>query len=122
MSPASMTVRSTSIGKRPEQGTTRMAPWTKQTITCSTPGQVTYPPRPSLITEPIQKTDPEYTEEARLAELEGTVVLLGMIGQDGLAHDLSVEEPLGLGLDEKAIQAAAQWHFQPADLEAPNPS
>lgn len=82
------------------------------------PGQVTYPPRPSLITEPIQKTDPEYTEEARLAELEGTVVLLGMIGQDGLAHDLSVEEPLGLGLDEKAIQAAAQWHFQPADLEA----
>jgi TonB family protein len=63
--------------------------------------------------EPIQKTDPEYTEEARVAELEGTVVLRGTIGEDGFAHDLEVLEPLGLGLDEKAIEAVKQWHFQP---------
>jgi TonB family protein len=63
--------------------------------------------------EPIQKTDPEYTEEARVAELEGTVLLRGTIGEDGFAHDIEVLEPLGLGLDEKAIEALAQWHFQP---------
>jgi TonB family protein len=63
--------------------------------------------------EPIQKTDPEYTEEARVAELEGTVVLRGTIGEDGFAHDIEVLKPLGLGLDEKAIEAVAQWHFQP---------
>jgi TonB family protein len=66
------------------------------------------------IGEPIQKTDPEYTEEARVAKLEGTVVLRGRIGEDGLAHDLEVLEPLGLGLDEKAIEAVKQWQFQPA--------
>jgi TonB family protein len=66
------------------------------------------------IGEPIRKTDPEYTEEARVAELEGTVVLRGTIGEDGLAHDLEVTEPLGLGLDEKAIEAVRQWHFQAA--------
>jgi len=66
------------------------------------------------IGEPIQKTDPEYTEEARLAELEGTVVLRGTIGEDGFAHDLAVIQPLGLGLDEKAIEAVRQWHYQPA--------
>ena len=65
------------------------------------------------IREPIQKTDPEYTEEARVAELEGTVVLRGRIGEDGFAHDLAVIQPLGLGLDEKAIEAVRQWHFQP---------
>jgi TonB family protein len=71
-------------------------------------------PSPGLpICEPIQKTDPEYTEEARLAELEGSVLLHGVIGQDGFAHDLQVIGPLGLGLDEKAIEAVKQWHFQP---------
>jgi TonB family protein len=67
-----------------------------------------------VIGDAIQKTDPEYTEEARVAELEGTVVLRGTIGEDGFAHDLEVLEPLGLGLDEKAIEAVRQWHFHPA--------
>jgi TonB family protein len=83
-------------------------------------GQAISLPRPPqrivngvLIGEPIQKTDPEYTEEARLAELEGTVLLGGTIGEDGFAHDLEVLEPIGLGLDEKAIEAVQQWHYQP---------
>ncbi len=73
-------------------------------------------PSPSAngsIDEPIQKIDPEYTEEARVAELEGTVVLSGVIGEDGFAHDLEVLRPLGLGLDENAIEAVRQWHFSP---------
>jgi TonB family protein len=63
--------------------------------------------------EPIQKTDPEYTDQARLAELEGTVVLTGLIDQEGFARNLEVASPLGLGLDEKAIEAVKQWHFLP---------
>lgn len=63
--------------------------------------------------KPIQKTDPEYTDQARLAELEGTVVLTGLIDQEGFARNLEVASPLGLGLDEKAIEAVKQWHFQP---------
>ncbi|MGP0071993.1 MAG: energy transducer TonB [Bryobacteraceae bacterium] len=63
--------------------------------------------------EPIQKIEPEYTEEARLAELEGTVVLSGFIDEGGFARNLEVTEPIGLGLDEKAIEAVKQWAFAP---------
>lgn len=79
--------------------------------------QVTAPP-PLPIAKPIQKIEPEYTEEARRAELEGTVLLRGTIGQDGFAHGLEVLQPLGLGLDEKAIQAVQQWHYRPTVLTA----
>lgn len=64
--------------------------------------------------DPIQKTDPEYTDAARLAELEGTVVLSAVIDPVGVAQNLQVVEPVGLGLDEKAIEAVKQWHFAPA--------
>jgi TonB family protein len=68
----------------------------------------------ALVAGPILKTEPEYTDEARLAGLEGTVLLRGTIGEDGSAHDLTVLAPLGLGLDEKAIEAVKLWRFQPA--------
>lgn len=64
--------------------------------------------------EPIQRIDPEYTDEARLAELEGTVVLSGVIDDSGLAQHLQVTTPLGLELDEKALEAAKQWEFKPS--------
>jgi TonB family protein len=66
--------------------------------------------------EPLQKVDPQYSEEARLAGLEGSVLVTGTIGNDGSIRDLSVSRPLGLGLDEQAIAAAARWQF-PASLE-----
>jgi TonB family protein len=76
-------------------------------------GQAIYLPHPSFSDQPIQKTDPEYTEEARIAELEGTVVLDGVIDEEGFARNLTVRQSLGLGLDENAIEAVKQWHFQP---------
>jgi TonB family protein len=65
------------------------------------------------VREPIQKTEPEYTDEARLAGLEGTVLLHGEIDDVGVARNLEVEQSIGLGLDEKAIEAVEQWHFPP---------
>src|SRR5579862_6010322 len=63
--------------------------------------------------ELLSRTDPEYSDEARLAELEGTVVVAGVVDEDGRATDLRVSQSLGLGLDEKAIQAVQQWRFKP---------
>jgi TonB family protein len=63
--------------------------------------------------EPLRKVPAGYTGEARIAELEGCVLLEGTIGEDGMAHDLTVVRPLGLGLDEKAVQAVRQWLFLP---------
>ena len=62
---------------------------------------------------PVQKPEPEYSEEARAARLQGTVVVQVVIGTDGLAHDARILRGLGLGLDEDAIEAISQWQFKP---------
>jgi protein TonB len=58
--------------------------------------------------------DPEYSEEARKAKYQGTCVLWLIVGPDGHPRDIKVARTLGLGLDEKAIEAVKQWKFEPA--------
>ncbi len=79
------------------------------------PPITTYPP-PYISLPSIVKTSADYNEEARLAELEGTVRLQGKIGDDGHPRNLKVTEPLGLGLDEQALEVAVQEVFQPQGL------
>ncbi len=62
----------------------------------------------------VYAPDPEYSEEARKAKYQGTVVLWVVIGPDGKPHDIRVQRTLGMGLDEKAIEAVKQWKFDPA--------
>jgi TonB family protein len=62
----------------------------------------------------IYKIDPSYTEVAQLAKVSGTVALRLVIGTDGMAHDMQVIRTLGSGLDEKAMEAVAQWRFDPS--------
>jgi TonB family protein len=61
----------------------------------------------------VRKEEPQYSEEARAAKLQGTVVLQVVIGTDGRARDARVLRELGLGLDENAIEAISQWEFKP---------
>jgi TonB family protein len=61
----------------------------------------------------IHKVEPEYTEEARLAKYQGTVLLYVEIGPDGTATNIKVARSLGLGLNEKAIECVKQWRFKP---------
>ncbi len=58
--------------------------------------------------------DPEYSEEARKAKFQGTVVLWVVVGPDGRPHDIRVQRSLGMGLDEKAMDAVRTWKFDPA--------
>lgn len=74
-------------------------------------------PPPPTAPDPLEKTEPEYSEEARVAELEGTVVLSATVSGDGSPHDLSVTQPLGLGLSDKAIEAVAKWRFNPGAFQ-----
>ena len=62
---------------------------------------------------PIYRAEPEYSEMARAAKLQGEVVLSVVIGVDGKASDIQVVHALGLGLDEQAIDAVSQWRFNP---------
>jgi TonB family protein len=63
---------------------------------------------------PIYKIEPEYSEEARKAKYSGTVLLSVVIDANGNTRDIHVVRPLGLGLDEKAIEAVSKWRFRPA--------
>jgi len=60
--------------------------------------------------------DPEYSEEARQAKYQGTVFLWVVIGADGRAKEIRVQRSLGMGLDEKAIEAVREWRFEPGRM------
>ncbi len=61
----------------------------------------------------IYRVEPEYSEEARKAKFQGTVVLSIVIDERGIPTNFKVVRPLGLGLDEKAIEAVQKWRFKP---------
>lgn len=61
----------------------------------------------------VYKVDPEFSDEARKNKWQGTVVLKVIVGIDGKLHDISVIRSLGMGLDEKAVEAARLWRFDP---------
>ncbi|HTX35134.1 MAG TPA: energy transducer TonB [Bryobacteraceae bacterium] len=61
----------------------------------------------------LSKVEPEYSEEARKAKYQGIVVLYVEITPDGRATNIRVQRSLGLGLDEKAIEAVKRWKFKP---------
>lgn len=71
-------------------------------------GQPTTPP---LL---IYRIDPEFSEEARKAKYGGTVLISIEIGTNGLPANMRVVSGLALGLNEKAMEAVAQWRFRPA--------
>jgi TonB family protein len=61
----------------------------------------------------VAKAKPEYTDEARLAKLEGSVLLSVVVDADGQPGDVQVVRPLGLGLDESAVENVRRWQFRP---------
>ncbi len=60
------------------------------------------------------KTEPDYSEDARKAKLQGTVVLHIVVDARGQATNIKIARSLGLGLDEKAVEAVTKWRFRPA--------
>jgi TonB family protein len=65
---------------------------------------------------PLRRVEPQYTEEARKARLQGSVILEVEVRPDGTVDpdSITVIQGLGMGLDEKAIEAVRQWTFKPA--------
>lgn len=63
---------------------------------------------------PLSTPDPEYTEAARQAKIEGTCVLGLIVDAEGHPRDIHVIRGLGYGLDEKALETVKQWTFEPA--------
>lgn len=65
----------------------------------------------------IIRKEPDYSEEARAARLEGTVLVSLVVGGDGSPRNISVEKRVGFGLDEKTIEAVSAWRFAPGQKD-----
>ena len=68
------------------------------------------------VPEAIYSPEPSFSEEARQAKAQGVVVLLLVVGKDGHPYNIRLGQSLGMGLDEKAIEAVSRWRFRPATL------
>jgi protein TonB len=68
----------------------------------------------ATIPEVIYNPEPSFSDEARKAKQQGIVGLMLVVGKDGRTYDIRVRQSLGMGLDEKAIEAVSRWRFRPA--------
>src|SRR3954452_1083554 len=62
----------------------------------------------------IYSPEPEFSEEARKAKYQGVCTLGVVVDSEGRPTNIRVLSSLGMGLDEKAIQAVKTWRFEPA--------
>jgi TonB family protein len=81
---------------------------------------ILFPPEPGLTpiydVPPIviHKEQPQYSEVARRAGVEGVVLLYAEVDISGRAVNVRVIRSLGYGLDERASEAVTKWRFKPA--------
>jgi periplasmic protein TonB len=64
----------------------------------------------------LWKIDPEYSEDARKAKVQGTVFLRIEVDASGHTSNISVRQGMGLGLDQKAMDAVSRWKFRPGTV------
>jgi TonB family protein len=71
--------------------------------------------------ELIHSVEAEFSDEARRAKYQGVCMISVIVDKDGNPQDIHVTQPLGMGLDEKAIEAIRQYKFRPAMKDGKTP-
>jgi TonB family protein len=73
---------------------------------------------PGVVSAPhaLYTPEPEFSEDARRAKYQGTVTLSLIVDTTGKVVDVRITTPLGMGLDEKAVEAIRKWKFEPAKI------
>ena len=69
----------------------------------------------------ISSPDPEFSDEARRAKYQGVCVVSLIVDAQGNPQNIHVVRTLGMGLDEKAIEAVQKWKFKPAMKDGRTP-
>ncbi|HXM44945.1 MAG TPA: energy transducer TonB [Bryobacteraceae bacterium] len=65
----------------------------------------------------VSRSEPEYSEEARRASVNTTIVVSLVVNENGVPQDIKVVQGAGFGLDEMAIRAIETWRFEPGTKE-----
>ena len=91
-----------SIGNTPSNFTLRRPERQKpQVISQLDPGQI------------IRRVEPVYPPLARIARIQGTVVMHAIISRDGMIERLQIVHSDHPMLDRPALDAVSQWRFKP---------
>lgn len=69
---------------------------------------------PVMATAGIDLAGPQVSGSRQQGDVSGNVELYLWIGADGMPNSITIIRPVGLGLDEKAVDAVAHYHFKPA--------
>jgi protein TonB len=62
----------------------------------------------------LNSVEAEFSDEARRAKYQGVVLITLIVDAQGNPQNPRVSRPLGMGLDEKAIEAVKKYKFKPA--------
>jgi len=63
---------------------------------------------------PIFTPEAEFSDEARQQKYQGVCMVALIVDAHGLPQNIHVVRPLGMGLDEKAMEAIRKYRFKPA--------
>ena len=69
----------------------------------------------------IRSVDPEFSDEARRAKYQGICLISLIVDTDGNPQNIHIARALGMGLDEKAIEAVKLFKFKPAMKDGKTP-
>jgi periplasmic protein TonB len=69
----------------------------------------------------LHEVDPEFSDEARRAKYQGICLISIIVDTNGNPQSPHVVRPLGMGLDEKALEAVKQFRFKPAMKDGKTP-
>ena len=64
----------------------------------------------------INAPQPQYTEIARKARIQGVVIVQAIIDKEGNVTSVKLLKGLPMGLDTAALDAIKRWKFKPATL------
>jgi tetratricopeptide (TPR) repeat protein len=76
--------------------------------------QVFFPSEVTIKAHIFSKPPPQYTEDARFAHMQGTVMMAAVLSADGNIEHILALQTLGFGLTGMSIEAAKQIKFTPA--------
>jgi TonB family protein len=62
----------------------------------------------------IHSAEPLFTTDAIRAKYHGVVLISALIGKDGVPTEVRETKPLGMGLDQLAIDAVQRYRYLPA--------
>ena len=67
-----------------------------------------------LLPRPRYTPEPEFSDQARRAKYQGTVVMKVLVNKAGEVVRVRLERALGMGLDQNAMEGVTRWRFSPA--------